>query len=125
MTLLAAYQVHDAPVLVGDALCTSKISRSLKKKVYLVSPNLVVGWTGYLRTAQIVIFELFSRFLGKHVGTSELETLLTTLNFPGMADFEAKIVGWIVDDQPKCFIWQSSYPKDVFYDAAYFEGSGE
>ena len=26
-----------------------------------------------------------------------------------------KIVGWIIDDQPSPFIWQSSYPAEVFY----------
>lgn len=125
MTLLAAYQEYDAPVLVGDALCTSIVSKSLRKKVYLISPNLVVGWTGYLRTARIVIFELFSRFSGRLVASTELEAALTNLSFPGMSDYDVKIVGWVIDDKPKCFIWQSSYPTEVFYNATYFEGSGE
>src|SRR5688572_8557153 len=110
MTLLAAYQEYGAPILVGDALCTSIVSKSLKKKVYLISPNLVVGWTGFLRTARIVIFELFSRFSGKQVLFTELESALTRLSFPGMSEFGVKIVGWVVDDKPRCFIWQSSYP---------------
>lgn len=125
VTLLAAYQAHGLPVLVGDALCTSTVSRSLRKKVYFISPNLVVGWTGYLITARTVIFELSARFWGKQVTTAELENALCNLSFLGMADFDVKIVGWLIDDQPRAFIWQSSYPKEVFYNAYYFEGSGE
>lgn len=42
-----------------------------------------------------------------------------------MEERNVKIVGWIIDDQPTPFIWQSSYAGEVFYSDYYFEGSGE
>ncbi|HET6889986.1 MAG TPA: hypothetical protein VFH31_02695 [Pyrinomonadaceae bacterium] len=126
MTLLATYETYGSSVLVGDALVTIAGSpSSLRKKVYIVGPNLVIGWTGYLRTARVVVFELLSRFWDKHVDISSLESTLCNLNFDGMSEFNVKIVGSIVDTQPRSFIWQSSYPKEVFYNDYYFEGSGE
>lgn len=125
MTLLAAHRLHDIPVLIGDAVCTAPGSRSLKKKIYLISPNLAVGWTGYAITASSVIGELLSTFKDKIVTRSDIESFFKDFYCQGMYERDIKIVGWIVDDQPSPFIWQSSYPSEVFYNDYYFEGSGE
>jgi hypothetical protein len=125
MTLLAAHRLHDIPVLVGDALCTAPDSQSLKKKIYLITPNLAVGWTGYAITAASVIGEMLSAFKAKTVMRTDLESFFGGFSCPGMYERDVKIVGWIVDDQPSPFIWQSSYPSEVFYSDFYFEGTGE
>lgn len=125
MTLLAAHRLHDIPVLIGDAICTAQDSQSLKKKIYLISPDLAVGWTGYAITASSVIGELRSTFSEKTVKRSDLESFFTSFQCHGMYDRNVKIVGWIIDDQPSPFLWQSSYPSEVFYSDYYFEGSGE
>lgn len=125
MTLLAAHRLNDIPVLIGDALCTAKDSKSLKKKIYLIAPNLAVGWTGYSLTASSVIREMRSTFEGKTATRSALESFFKGFHCHGMYERDVKIVGWIIDDQPSPFIWQSSYPSEVFYNDYYFEGSGE
>jgi hypothetical protein len=125
MTLLAAHQLHDIPVLIGDALCTAPDSQSLKKKIYLITSNLAVGWTGYAITAASVIGEMLSTFKDKTATRSGLESFFAGFSCPGMVEREVRIVGWIVDDQPSPFIWHSSYPSEVFYNDFYFEGSGE
>lgn len=125
MTLLAAHKLHDTPVLIGDAICTAPDSQSLKKKIYLITPNLAVGWTGYAITASGVIGEMRSTFNDKSVTRSDLESFFKGFQCPGMYDRNVKIVGWIIDDHPSPFIWQSSYPSEVFYNDYYFEGSGE
>jgi hypothetical protein len=125
MTLLAAHRLHDIPVLIGDAVCTAPDSRSLKKKIYLITPNLAVGWTGYAITAATVIGEMRSALNDKTVTRSDLESFLKGFQCHGMYERDVKIVGWIIDDQPSPFIWQSSYPSEVFYNDYYFEGSGE
>jgi hypothetical protein len=125
MTLLAAHRLNGMPVLIGDAVCTSPDSRSLKKKIYLITPNLAVGWTGYAITAASVIGELLSTFKDKTVVRSELESFFKGFSCHGMYERDVKIVGWIVDDQPTPFIWNSSYPSEVFYNDYYFAGAGE
>jgi hypothetical protein len=125
MTLLAAHRLHDIPVLVGDALCIAPDSQSLKKKIYLITCNLAVGWTGYSITAASVIGEMRSIFREKTATRSDLESFFTGFNCPGMTEREVTIVGWIIDDQPSPFIWHSSYPSEVFYNDSYFEGSGK
>jgi hypothetical protein len=125
VTLLAAHRLHDIPVLVGDALCTAPDSQSLKKKIYLIAPNLAVGWTGYSLTASSVVGELRSIFAEKIATRSDLEAFFGGFSCPGMYERDVKIVGWIIDDQPSPFIWHSSYPSEVFYNDFYYEGSGE
>ena len=124
MTLLGAHRINDVPVLVGDALCISPDSRSLKKKIYILTSNLAVGWTGFSITAASVIGEMRGTFSERTVTRSELESFLSGFRCDGMTEREVTIIGWIVDDEPSPFIWHSSYPNEVFYDEAYFEGSG-
>src|SRR6266404_1280860 len=125
MTLLAAHRLHDIPVLVGDALCTAPDSKSLKKKIYLITPNLAVGWTGFSITAAGVIGEIRSAFGEQTITRPDLESFFTSFNCDGMAEREVTVIGWLIDDKPSPFIWHSSYPNEVYYDDFYFEGSGK
>ena len=50
MTLVAAYKHFEVPVLVGDMAVTMSGDhkfRTLRKKIYRISPNFVIGWTGH------------------------------------------------------------------------------
>ena len=85
MTLLAAHRLHDIPVLVGDALCTAPDSKSLKKKIYMITPNLAVGWTGFSITAAAVIGEMRSAFAEQTVTRPDLESFFTSFNCAGMS----------------------------------------
>ncbi len=130
MTLLAAYKSHGMPVLVGDAVCGFEANdtfhpTSLRKKVYMISSNLSVGWTGSVSSAEVVLTRLMNDFYGKEVSLKEFESLLTTIEFDNMLEKNVKIVGWIIDEQPKSFIWQSGYSSELFFEDYYHEGTGE
>ena len=38
---------------------------------------------------------------------------------------EAHFIGWIIGEEPRCFLWNSSYPCELFYGDPTFDGSGE
>jgi hypothetical protein len=86
MPLLAAHRLNNIPVLIGDALCTAKGYQGfhLKKKIYLITTNLAVGWTGYSLTASSVIGEMRSTFEGKTATRSALESFFRGFNCHGM-----------------------------------------
>jgi hypothetical protein len=128
MTLLAAYRPLGIPVLVGDALTTSFISRGLKKKIYYVSPNLVIGWTGFVKSAKVLIPKIFDRFFAKAVLKEDLEGFFVNshFDFEDQEGSELRIIGWLINREgPHCFLWQSLWPREVFYSDFYFEGSGQ
>jgi hypothetical protein len=126
MTVIAAFKSGDMPVLVGDSVTTGPANfKSLRKKIYIVSPNFVVGWTGYLRTARVLVTRVHERFFERQVTTEELEAFLTTFNVAQFGDFHVTLVGWVVQDRPRCFLWRSDYAHQIFYNDYYVEGSGE
>lgn len=130
MTLLAGYKSHGLPILVGDTICgfmanQSFHPRSLRKKVYIISPNLAIGWTRSLSSAEVVVSRVMNEFDGKTVTRRDFELFLKTLKFDGMIKSDVHLIGWIVDEEPKCFIWHSNDPTEVYYDDSYFVGTGE
>lgn len=52
MTMVAAFNVKGMPVLIGDMAVTIGTMRSLRKKAYLIAPNLVIAWAGHMSVAK-------------------------------------------------------------------------
>jgi hypothetical protein len=125
MTLLAAYKIDDIPILVGDAVTTALSYKGLRRKIYLISPNLVLGWTGYLRVAREIIPDIFRTFYNTQVEKEEFERFLTSYDTEQFGMLDVRLTGWLYNDVHNCFLWQSGYPSEVFYNDSYFEGTGE
>src|SRR5438477_1144938 len=124
MTLVAAYKVDDVPLLLGDFLITSGELSGTRKKIHFISPNFVVGWSGDLWAARPVLKALHDQFDNAHVQYGTLEKLLTQFPTEELGSLNVQIVGWVVDDEARCFLWRSDYPSELFYDNEYFIGSG-
>jgi len=130
MTLIAAYKsAHGRPVLLGDTMCGIKTTDTfyptfLRKKVYQVGSNLVVGWTGFEKSAKVVMSGMMNEFDGALVTQSDLDSYLTNLPLDQISDKDVTFIGWLVDGEEKCFIWHSYWPSQVNYDREFVQGSG-
>src|SRR6266550_4655856 len=107
MTLIAAFQHDSVPLLLGDFLLTVQDSIGTRKKVHLISPNLVVGWTGSKLAARTVLKELNDEFRDQHVTCAALEDFLTHYPTSDLGSLDTHLVGWVVDGEPRCFLWNS------------------
>ena len=125
MTLVAAYSHKNIPVLIGDMALMKGDIRSFRKKVYIVSHNLAVGWTGHLLVAKEVIASLKQAFSNTIVTKESLEAFFTGYRPDDFGSLHTKFIGWIVDDEPCCFLWNCLHPQEVFYASFYIDGSGE
>ena len=125
MTMIAGFQESGIPILMGDVLLTGQNGwKGLRKKIHKVSPNLAVSWTGHLQAAQIVLKDLRQFQHGRKMSKVDLEGFLTTYPTSDLASMEVHIVGWIIDIIPHCFLWNSAWPHEIFYDYFHFDGSG-
>ena len=128
MTLVAAYRTLGVPVLLGDFLTTATTGvnqrRSLKKKVHRLQPNLVVGWTGHEVAAQLVLTALRGRYREERAAKQTLEQFLKSFPIADLGACFVELIGWIYDDQPRCFRWRSDWPYEVFYGDYHLAGSG-
>jgi hypothetical protein len=135
MTLVAAYRPQGVPVLLGDFLITGGEAELSRKKICLVGPNFVIGWTGRQFLAAPILKALFEEFGGKSVTMSEIEKFLTNrpneelLTKRQMEEFSREIplylIGWVIDDHPHCFRWNITWPTELFYEPFQVAGSGE
>jgi hypothetical protein len=124
MTLLAAYQFKGVPLLMGDFVITGSEEGHIRKKIHLISPNLTVGWSGYRIAAQVVMRELHSRFNGQRVSKDALEAFLKNYPPEELGSIDFYLAGWVVDEKPHCFLWNSGYPGELFYEPEHVIGSG-
>lgn len=124
MTLVAAYRPEGIPVLIGDFLVTGGGQTSSKKKIYKVSPNLAVGWSGSMFVAAPILRALFVAFEDKHVTRDEVEYFFTHRPEDELSTAPLFIIGWLITDQPYCFLWNGLYPTKLFYEAFHIIGSG-
>jgi hypothetical protein len=126
MTLIAACEHRDTPVLIGDMALMKGDVRSLRKKAYLISPNFVVAWSGHMVVAKLVISELKKAFSGSSVTKTDVEAFFTSKEAKDFGTLHTNFVRWIVEGTDQyCFLWNCLYPHQVFYDAEHFDGSGE
>jgi hypothetical protein len=125
MTLVAAFKDAGIPVLIGDMALTKGEIRSLRKKVYIISPNLAVGWAGHSIVAKIVITALRNNFANKTVTKLDLEFFFKGYQSEDFGSLHTNFIGWLIDDEPHCFLWNCLYPSEVFYNSYFVEGTGE
>jgi hypothetical protein len=131
MTLIAAWLEHGAPTVVGDVLITrpgseephivtSLPSRTdvtqvvptefcrqivgLRRKVYTITNNLAVAWSGTRIHAQAVLSNLSASFKGKIPSIDDIKDALGCMAGLG----QCKLVGAIVDKKTLCFSWDST-----------------
>jgi hypothetical protein len=125
MTLVAAFQHDSVPILLGDFLISAPSDQfGTRKKIHLISTNLVVGWADDLWAAKPVLNDLSMRFHGSQVNRQELERFFKDYPTKDLGSLSVQIVGWLVDDEPLCFFWRSDYPLEIYYDQQHFVGSG-
>lgn len=124
MTLIAAFKQNEVPILLGDFLLTSSDSMGTRKKVHLIAPNLAVAWTSSKLAARTVLKEMHARFEGERVTRQGLEDFLTNYPTSELASLDVRLVGWIVDQDAHCFLWNSLYPSELFYEPEHVDGSG-
>jgi len=125
MTLIAAYRNKGIPVLIGDMALTKGDIRSLRKKVYVVSDNFTVGWTGYMIVAKKVIAALKDAFANNVVTKASMEDFFKSYEPDDFGSLHTNFIGWVVDDEPHCFRWNCLYPNQVYYDSHFVDGSGQ
>jgi hypothetical protein len=126
MTLVAAFRVIGAPALLGDLLITSPGGHeSTRKKIVKLADNLVVGWTGHLVAAQLVISTLQHSLGGSLATFTWLRDTLTSFNQNEFGILDVILVGWLVDNESEtCFRWRSDYASEVFTGDPMIDGSG-
>lgn len=125
MTLVAAYRDTGIPFLVGDFLVSTDNQPSgSRKKIHLISPNLVIGCTGDLIAASPVVGDLYREFSGRHVSKDELDHYLINYPTANLRFSRVIIVGWIVDGEGHCFWWDSAYPVQVNEEPYFYTGTG-
>ena len=124
MTLIAGFQYQDVPLLLGDFMISGGARGYTLKKVHLISPNLVVGWTGHLFLAKSLLRDLHNKFNGVRVSKEELEQFLINYPVDNSSSMLVHLVGSIIDDKRYCFLWNSSHPQRLFYESYHVDGSG-
>lgn len=124
MTLIAAYRPLGVPVLLGDFLITGGEKFSTSKKIYRISKNFVVGWTGRKYQAATILRRLFEEFEDKVVTKEQVESYLVSLPEKEIRGDMLHIIGWIIDENPVCFLWNSLFHHKLFYEPYVASGSG-
>ncbi len=150
MTLIAADKFCETPVIFGDTLISGpsdiiepvptqftnnfvKLSKNndmvpvgFRKKLYIIGQNLVVGWAGHLVVAKKILAQINSQFGGTHVSLEAYEKFMNEINEFANSDMMALIIGWLINGKSShCFFWNSSFPKELFYDDRFYIGSGK
>lgn len=149
MTLVAAWLHCGIPTLIGDLLITSENSgratdigvatredasslvpiregvriEGTIQKVYCLSDNLALGWTGSAMGAEIIVHELRNAFGGRQVDWAEFRTVLGGYQMTG--PFHCVLIGWLIDGNvAQCFRWDSAEASKLELVADAVEGSG-
>jgi hypothetical protein len=113
-------------MLIGDMALMKRDIRSLRKKAYLIGPNFVVAWSGYMIVAKLIISEL-KRTLGRKLVTKlEVEAFFTGQKAQDFGSLHTNFVGWVVEgNEQHCFLWNCLYAEQVFYGDEHIDGTGE
>ena len=104
-----------APVPTVDDLSavfpfnSERVPRGLCQKIAIVSPNLVVGWSGSYNTARDVISELQRRVVAKRYTADTLQRDLNDLLPPHDAENSIGLLGFIRDPDNRISYWGRNY----------------
>jgi hypothetical protein len=147
MTLVAAFPMRGIPVLIGDFLLTdNQVNKKhnyistkpglqnikpnakgrrvagLSKKIYKIGERLIVGFTGDLIPGEKLMKALVKQFDDKSPTKTELESFLSNIDIPNKQN--TKLVGWIWEKLPVCFVWKGSTPNNIEIVNSTYSGSG-
>ncbi len=150
MTVVAAFRMHGVPLLVGDMLITSSLIgeksswlatapfvakflpeklgfriAGAQKKVHLIGKFLAVSWVGSKLSGATILRAVHEKFSEEIPTKDSFQSFLSSFNDRQAENLSVHLIGWIIDGQPECFRWNSSYPDVVYFDGPQFEGSGE
>lgn len=109
-----------AETVLGDI---GLVSAGSTRKALIVNERLAVAWCGDFASAKRVIARLRLIF-GEE--TANLESLQQELSFLDefSPETSCRVVGWLVDDGPRCFRWDSRSPSRLETGPEFVEGSG-
>jgi hypothetical protein len=127
VTAVAAVRVLGEPSLVGDVVLTVSGQRvDHAGKVYVVAPNVAMGWSGNLSVADPAMRRLRGGLQGLVASTADLGLVLDTLEDLRNRPRETlELTGWIVaPGGPKVIRWASHYDPVRFCDAEHAIGDG-
>lgn len=127
MTLVAAFEFVESPVLVGDFQLTFRDGSlaGTRKKICILSDSFALGWTGSLAFAELAL-DFLSREVNEQIVDEDLLTsLLGRLDEIAPEQGDLRLVGWIVTKRHICFNWSSKRPFSVEFSNCAYAGSGE
>lgn len=146
MTLVVAIKFGGTPVLIGDFLLTdpsaagpgfylpTNTSRGadsipagrspwgFSKKIERINARFVVGFAGSLYPGQILLTALRKQFEESDATTTDVQKFLSNLQIDRIS--ETSLTGWIVEKEPKCFLWNGRKKRDFNIVEYSFLGSG-
>ncbi len=123
MTLVAAYRVNEVPFLLGDLLITGGGKVGARKKVHRIRKDLVVGWTGDLVAAQVILDKI-NEEVDEKGSFKSLSKSLKSVSKYLLGSMSVILVGWVVDSEPRCFRWNSDWPHEIFFGEFFYDGTG-
>ena len=92
------------------------------RKVVKFGENLVMGYTGEVDAAKILLDDFAGRFSGRAATIETLRAALQQLNI--QLHNKIAVVGWIADPVPQCFRWTANYGARIEFVDSAIEGSG-
>lgn len=129
MTAVAAVLVAGLPALVGDVVLSDLRGERMGHagKVYVLAPNVALGWSGNLSLAKPALIRLRQQLGGgRFVSRDRLDRALNSLSiFRYGTRAKLELTGWIVDEEgPKVVRWASWHSPTRFCEVESDIGSG-
>ena len=130
MTAVAAVLIAGTPALVGDVVLTDREGKQRidhAGKVYVVAPNVALGWSRNASLAKPALARLRQELSdGRVVSTEDLKRALDNLeDLRGRQKEDLDLTGWIVTASgPKVVRWSSFHRPTMFCDEESDIGDG-
>jgi hypothetical protein len=153
MTIIAAWKEDGIPFLLGDIMVSyidndniynhselptrDDLGEVLKKedgvingqplqKIYVISDNFVVGWSGVMLNARKIITKIWNSYNSKQVSFEEIENTLSKFDRYKESSRAVCLIGWIFEKNNFiCFKWDSASPYKLVTSNYFVEGSGK
>jgi hypothetical protein len=150
MTIVAAFRSHGVPILVSDLLITadtqteqksflptapaaaSSLSKDIRakivgtrKKVHLFGGVIAVAWSGSWLAASSVLNDFHNFSKNKTINGDMFKNFLVQQTIWLDENLTVILTGWIIQPEPVCFRWNSSWPNEIYFDERFFDGSGD
>ncbi len=97
------------------------------RKTVKLADNCALAWSGDQIAAECVYKDIKGHFCSdkRPFTKKSLEDFLTTqYQHEESTRLRAVFIGWIVDEEPSCFLWRTDYPGELFYGEYKSEGTG-